>query len=190
MKAENITGAMIAFNVGNYTGGFEDEKDVEVLDAVRARMLNNLDRNIGAMDAARIPVKPELQQLIDKVTHPKLKVMLKEFQDMQASQPNSASIVLRTIICLTIKIRAQKTRPELAMAKDDELEFTPYLNKAIDEKLFDSGDIKYIKNFRDGNLRDMFDNITHKDHEKWLIKDNDELKPGIELITKLLYAIT
>jgi hypothetical protein len=93
-RAENITGAIIAANVGGYTAGFEREKDVTVLEALRTRMLDNLNRNIGAMDATRVPVRPELEQLIGKVTHPKLSVMLKEFQEMQASQPNSAGIVL------------------------------------------------------------------------------------------------
>jgi hypothetical protein len=188
-KAEKYTGALIVINAGEYTGGYQTETDTDVLDVVRNRILRLLDRNIGTLDATRIPVKPELEQLTAKVTNAKLKALLVEFQGMQASQPNSAAIVLRTILCLIIKERARKHAPHLKMAQNDDLNFAADLETAVKERIFDSGELKLLDGFNRHGLKPLYDNITHKASDNWLINDAKDLTAGIELITKLLYAI-
>lgn len=188
-RAERITGSLIGVNAREYVRGYQLETDNDVLDAIRRKTVDLLDRNLEALGDTKVTAKPELDQLIAKVKPGKLATLLRELQDMQASQPNSAAVVLRTIICLIIKERARAKRPELRMAQTDDLNFAGDLRTAIDQRIFDGGDQKYLENFKDSNLRDLLDNITHKYEEKWLIKDKSDLVPGIELVTKLLYAV-
>jgi hypothetical protein len=51
----------------------------------------------------------------------KLSTLLREFNAIKNPYPNSAAIVLRTIICLIIQERAKLTKPDSELAKTQDL---------------------------------------------------------------------
>ena len=189
VRAEKLTGAMIVVNSDRYLAGYDTETDTAVLDSLRNRLLSLIDRNIGALDATRVPQKPELRRLAEKVKDEKLAILLKEFTDMQATQPNAAAILLRTILGLIIKERAKLHAPHLPMASSDDLNFAKDVATALEEQIFPSGEHKYLEGFNKHLLKPAYDNIAHKAGANWVIKDKKDLEAGVELITKLLHTI-
>jgi hypothetical protein len=142
-----------------------------------------------ALDATKISAKPELDQLIDKVSDVKLVTLLKEFRDMQASQPNAAAILLRTILGLIIKERAKLKLPQSPLANDVDLNFAGDVATALKEKIFESGEHKLLESFNRHGLKTNYDNIAHKTGANWVLNDPKDLHTGVELITKLLNSI-
>jgi hypothetical protein len=57
-----------------------------------------------------------LDDLILKVKEEKLSTLLREFNAIKNQQPNSAAIVLRTIVCLIIQEKAKLAQPGGALA--------------------------------------------------------------------------
>jgi hypothetical protein len=108
--------------------------DVDALDGGRDELVAMIDATIASLSSA--DVRPILDDLILKVKAVKLATLLREFNAIKNQQPNSAAIVLRTIICLIIQEKAKLAQPGGALVNRADLMLTPMLQAAIDETLF------------------------------------------------------
>jgi hypothetical protein len=146
-----------------------------------------LDDTIASLSGA--DVRPILDDLILKIKDVKLSTLLREFNTIKNQQPNSAAIVLRTIICLIIQERAKLTQPEGALATRPDLELTPMLKSAVQEKIFDQGETKLLQAFQSQGLKETCDNVVHKPGENALIKADDLSSLVQNTVNKLLATL-
>jgi hypothetical protein len=134
-------------------------------------------------------VRPIFDDLILKVKDEKLSTLLREFNAIKNQQPNSAAIVLRTILCLIIQEKAKLAQPGGALAIRPDLMLTPMLQGAIDGNIFDQGETKLLRAFQQQGLKETFDNVVHKPGAAALIKAEDLSALVQNTVNKLLAAI-
>ena len=184
---EGLGGPLMVVNIGMYVKGYDSISEFEILDEVRQRIIGLIDGAITSIDD-KVEVKPLIEELILKVKDSKLATLLKEFNNSKDQNPNISAIGFRTILTLIIKERAKKINPESKLALKDDLKLEPDINEAIKEEIFDSGENRLLKRFRDGGDKDIFDNVAHKPNKDRLI-NKDELSDAIILLNKLLPTI-
>ena len=66
---------------------------------------------------------------------------------------------------------------------------TPMLQGAIDNQIFDQGETKLLRAFRQQGLKENFDNVVHKPGASALIKADDLSSLVQNTVNKLLAAI-
>jgi hypothetical protein len=106
---DKLTPSGITDNLGRYIQRLGSIDDVDALDGGRDELVGMVDATITSLSGA--DVRPILDDLILKVKDVKLATLLREFNAIKNQQPNSAAIVLRTIICLIIQEKAKLAKP-------------------------------------------------------------------------------
>lgn len=167
--------------------GYSNEADPQILDALRAEVVSELDYEIKGIDATA-KVRTVLEEHIIRVKDEKLATLLREFNETKDTQPNVAAIGFRTLLGLVIGIRAALEEPNSALAKQQDLKFEPDIKEAIAGKIFDEGQIKRLNRFLTGGQKDKFDIAAHKKGGNALIS-KDDLSDAVELLNALLPSI-
>ena len=177
----------IVDNLGRRIQTFGGIDDVDALDGARDELVKMLDDTIASLSGA--DVRPILDDLILKIKDVKLSTLLREFNAIKNQQPNSAAIVLRTIICLIIREKAKLSQPGGTLATRNDLMLSPMLQSAFDAKIFDEGATKLLRAFQQQGLKETFDNVVHKPGDNALIKADDISSLVQNTVNKLLAAL-
>ena len=167
--------------------GFQQEKDVDVLDALRAQLVEVIDRTIKKLDS-QIVLNSALHNRIARIQDTKLATLLNEFEAVKDSAPNIAAVGFSTILALVIQERAKRVHPASALATRTDLDVDPMIRDALRENIFSYAEAIHLSRFANGGQRDTFDNITHKPGALYLI-DKSNLEGAVDLLTSLLDSI-
>jgi hypothetical protein len=89
---------------------------------------------------------------------------------------------------LVIQERAKQKAPTSPLAMRTDLALDPMIKEALDTKLFDGGEAKFLQMFQPGG-KAIFDNVVHKPGANALV-DKAYLTTVVEPLTKLLATIT
>jgi len=162
-------------------------KDLEILEALRAEVISQLDYEIKVIDAT-VKVRSVLEEYIVRVKDVKLATLLREFNETKDTQPNLAAIGYRTILGLLIGIRAAVKDTNSALAKQQDLKFEPDIKAAIAAEIFDEGQIRRLNRFLTGGSKDKFDIVAHKKGGTALVV-KDDLSDAVDLLDALLPSI-
>jgi hypothetical protein len=184
---DKLSPSGIVDNLGRRIQTFGGIDDVDALDGARDELVKMLDDTIASLSGA--DVRPILDDLILKIKDVKLSTLLREFNAIKNQQPNSAAIVLRTIICLIIQEKAKLAQPGEALATRPDLMLSPMLQSAIDEKIFDQGETRLLQAFQRQGLKETFDNVVHKPGDSALIKADDLSSLVQNTVNKLLATL-
>jgi hypothetical protein len=184
---DKLSPSGITDNLGRYIQRIAGIDDVDALDGARDELVGMVDETIVSL--SRADVRPIFDDLILKVKDEKLSTLLREFNAIKNQQPNSAAIVLRTILCLIIQEKAKLAQPGGALAIRPDLMLTPMLQGAIDGNIFDQGETKLLRAFQQQGLKETFDNVVHKPGAAALIKAEDLSALVQNTVNKLLAAI-
>jgi hypothetical protein len=184
---DKLTPSGITDTLGRYIQRLGGIDDVDALDGGRDELIRMIDETIVTL--SHTDVRPILDDLILKVKDEKLSTLLREFNAIKNHQPNSAAIVLRTIMCLIIQEKAKLFQPGGALANRQDLMLTPMLRSAIDDNVFDQGETKLLRSFQQQGLKETFDNVVHKPGAGALIKAHDLSSLVQNTVNKLLATI-
>ena len=99
----------IVDNLGRYIQSVQDIDDIDALDGARDELVRMVDGTITSLSGE--DVRPFVEDLVLKIKDVKLSTLFREFNAIRNQQPNSAAIVLRTIICLIIQEKAKQSQP-------------------------------------------------------------------------------
>jgi hypothetical protein len=184
---DKLQPAGIVDNLGRYILSVQGINDIDALDGARDEIVGMVDIALASLGGAN--VRPFLEATILKTKDVKLSTLLREFNAIKNPYPNSAAIVLRTIICLIIQERAKLTKPDSELAKMQDLALKPMVRGAIETKIFDDGETKLLKAFEQQGLKETFDNVAHKPGAASLIKAEDLSALAQNTVEKLLVAL-
>jgi hypothetical protein len=184
---DKLTPSGITDSLGRYVQRISGIDDVDALDGARDELIGMVDETIASLSRAN--VRPILDDLILKVKDEKLLTLLREFNAIKNQQPNSAATILRTIMCLIIQEKAKLSQPGGALATRPDLMLTPMLQSAIEDNIFDQGETKLLRAFKQQGLKETFDNVVHKPGAGALIKADDLSSLVQNTVNKLLAAI-
>ncbi len=164
--------------------GFRSINDIEVLSALRSKMVEVLDVRVRLFDE-KVIIRSILEQFIAKIADTKLAALLTEFNQTKDKAPNFAAISFRTILALIIYEKAKHITPPPKFVVKGDLNLEEMLRDAIDLKYFSSGGTKVLKRFRD-TKKDIFDNISHK---PGVLAHKDTLEDVVDMLNELLPEI-
>lgn len=167
--------------------GFQQEKDVDVLDALRAQLVEVIDRTIRKLDS-QIPIKSVLHNRIERIKDTKLATLLTEFEAVKDIAPNIAAVGFSTILIFVIQERAKRVNPASSLATRTDLDVDPMIRDALRENIFPHAEARHLSSFANGGQKDAFDNIIHKPGALYLI-DKSDLEDAIDLLNNLLASI-
>jgi hypothetical protein len=186
LAAGQIAGSQaMAYNsINNLLLGYENTLDKDILDAVRDSIVESLDATTKKVDGKQI-VRPVLDELILRVKDTKLAALLNEFNASKDGQPNLAAIGFRTILCLVIIEIAKIRQPNSKLAARIDFALDPIIQEALDSNLFDNGESRLVKRFRDGP-KVTLDIVAHKPGNKSLIVKDDLSSVVDSLLNHLL----
>jgi len=160
--------------------------DVDVLDEVRCSIVLEIDDLIRVVGGS-VPMRSILDVRILKVKDIKLSTLLNEFNRAK-DQPNLALIGLRTIVGLIIHERAKQKYPDHKLAKKEDLDLSADARTALAEKIFDSAESKYLKDYIEHFEKSIADVIAHKVGDAHLAREGN-LDKAVEVLDRLLPSI-
>jgi hypothetical protein len=167
--------------------GFQQEKDVDVLDALRAQLVEVIDRTIKKLDS-QIVLNSALHSRIERIKDTKLATLLLELEAVKDIAPNIAAMGFSTILTLVIQERAKQVNPASALATRTDLDVDPMIRDALRENIFSYAEAIHLSRFANGGQKTTFDNITHKPGALYLI-DKSTLEDAVDLLNILLASI-
>ena len=107
LRADVVTGDLLPYNIQFLLQGSLQEQNHDVCLSLRSRIVQLIDHSLQAIDGSQM-VTPVLDDLILRVSDPKLATLLREFNQARDNQPNLAACGFRTILSL-ILIEKSKT---------------------------------------------------------------------------------
>lgn len=170
-----------------YWSGHDSTTPVEALMDIRDKTINLLDQTILNIDSKQ-NVRPIFEENILKIKNIKLSTLLKEFNAIKNSAPNSAASIFRTILSLVISLRFKTTDSTSKYALRDDISFERDIKEAISEEIFSTAETKLLKRYLNGGKKDSCDNVVHKTVENALI-NKDDLEDMVDLLNSLLPTI-
>lgn len=187
LKAETISGRNVIWLTGQILRGYDSEKDVEVLDALRMEIIEELRTAISLIDS-QVKVRTVLEEYTLKVKDRKLSTLLDEFNCIVNIAPNHAAIVFRTILSLIIQERAKRFNSQLKLATTNDLKLKECIDDALKEHIFLKDEERRLTSFAQGGNKDTFDFLVHRPGGNQLV-NKGQLNDAVSLLENLLPSI-
>ncbi len=184
-RSETLSGHLIRYQIGRVIQGYETEADAEILNELRARIVERLDNVLTELDSSLI-VRPILEEYIFRVKDTKLAAFLKEFNAIKDTNPNFAAIGFRTILTLIIREKAKLVNSASPLATKTDLAVEKDVNTALSEGIFASGEERLLRRYQTGGKKDIFDNVGHKPNT---LINKEDLEDAVDLLNSLLPSI-
>ena len=156
----------------------------EVVAAIRAQIIELIDTVRRNIDRTQVIGENVLEENIKYVTDQKLARLLHEFNAIKDVAPNAAAVIFRTILMMLIYKRADAK----GLAENyRRFDLEPMLNRAINDRIFENSDERYLRNFLIGG-KAVFDSIVHSPQPN-AQADKEHVAAMVAPLNKLLEAV-
>lgn len=172
--------------VWSILNGFQNISDEAVVNSKKAKIYSFISQKIEEISGIN-RTKDLLAENISKIKNNKLQILLTQFNQTKDVAVELAAIASRTIIAMICIEAAKAKKPDSKLANTDDMNPDPIIEEAIKLQVFNSGQIKLLKSFKDGPKK-SFDNVVHKFGSDFLA-DKRDIENFVSLLNALLPSI-
>jgi hypothetical protein len=158
----------------------------DVLVDARTEIVRLIDNIIYKIDETQT-IETPLRQNIDRIGDPKLAVLLNEFDRIKDIAPNSAGVILRTILRCIIYKRAELRKVE-NLANYKHFKLRSMIGRAKKDHIFEHSDERFLDHFSTSG-KTLFDNVAHSPAPPKALAEKHDLESTIIPLNRLLEAI-